>query len=57
MQNPLKKKSTKIIQIIHDQYIGTLGLGDDSKIYGWRKSNSSWFLHGEIDDQIWEELK
>lgn len=57
MQNPLKKKSTKIIQITHDQYAGTLGLGDDNKVYQWLKSNSTWYLYGEIDDQIWEELR
>jgi len=57
MQNPLKKKSTKIIQITHDQYIGTLGLGDDNKVYQWKKSNSTWCLYGEIDDKIWEELR
>ncbi|MBP7927592.1 hypothetical protein KAZ57_00390 [Patescibacteria group bacterium] len=57
MQNPLKKKSTKIIQIVSDNSYGIRGLGDDSKIYEWRRSNSSWYLHGDIDDQVWEELK
>ena len=59
MQNPLKKRSTKIIQIVPIESSGNSikGLGDDGKIYEWRKSNSTWCLYGDIDDQIWEELK
>ena len=57
MKNPLKKKSTRIIQIIYNNYNAVHGLGDDGRVYGWRASNSSWYFYGEIDDQIWEELK
>ncbi len=57
MQNPLKKKSTKIIQIVYDAHTGTRGLGDDSRVYKWNINDSNWYLCGDIDGQLWEELK
>lgn len=57
MQNPLKKKSTKIIQISYSDNYAARGLGDDGMVYRWSTSNSKWHLDGEVDDQVWEELK
>ena len=54
---PLKKKSTKIIQIIRVRDAIVCGLGEDNMVYRWEELNSKWHLFGEIDDQTWEELK